>query len=65
MVNKERMPLLVYSESCKKIGEKLTLTFGTPGYMDPEDEFKTSEAHHDFYNIARVREWMDKPVIDR
>ena len=56
--------MLVDFESCKKIEEKLTLTFGTLRYTDPEEGFNMSEARHDFYSISRVREWMDKPVTD-
>ena len=61
MVNEDRLPVLVDFEACRKIGEKLPYTRGTEGWVNPEDDLSVSDACHDRYGLAKVREWMDNP----
>lgn len=64
LVNSDNLPVLVDFGSCREIGEKLTTCRGTPGWVDDEDDYSTSEMQHDIFAIEKIRAWLEKPVSD-
>lgn len=64
MVDSGGMPILVDFGSCREIGQKLTMSRGTPGWIDEADDYTTSEARHDLFAISKISAWLDKPVLD-
>src|SRR5688572_2172638 len=51
MVDESRMPVLVDFGSCKEIGQKLTISRGTDGWTDSEEDYSTSEPRHDLFAL--------------
>jgi serine/threonine protein kinase len=56
LLTEDQMPVLADFNSCHPIGEKLELSRGTEGCIDTEDSWDTSETHHDFFAIEKIRE---------
>jgi len=59
LVSAEGMPVLTDFDSCIPFGEKLKYSRGTPGWIDPGEDYKTSEARHDIYGLEKIRAWLD------
>lgn len=64
LVNSHGLPVLVDFGSCREIGQKLTTSRGTPGWVDDEDDYATSETRHDLFAIEKIRTWLEQPVFD-
>ena len=64
LINAAGMPVLVDFGSCRKVGEKLGSTRGTPGWVEgPMEEYTTSEERHDTFAIGKIRDWLDNPTF--
>jgi serine/threonine protein kinase len=59
LVNAEGMPVLADFDSCRPVGEKLTYSRGTRGWIDESDSYDTSETVHDIYAVEMIRTWLD------
>lgn len=55
---RDGMPVLIDFGSCQPFGGRLQ-SLGTHGWY--EEEFYTSQAKHDTYGLAKLREWLEKP----
>lgn len=65
MVNgSNKMPVLVDFGSARKIGEKLGVSRGTPGWIDEADNYTTSEVRHDVFALGKIREWLKNPEFE-
>lgn len=64
MVTEGGMPVLVDFGSCREVGHKMTTSRGTPGWVDEEDDYTTSEERHDVFALGKIRTWLDRPVFD-
>jgi len=64
LVNSHGLPVLVDFGSCREIGDKLTTSRGTPGWVDNEDDYTTSEVRHDIFAVEKLRVWLDQPTFD-
>jgi serine/threonine protein kinase len=64
LVNSHGLPVLIDFGSCREIGEKLTTSRGTPGWVDDRDDYDTSEMRHDIFAIEKIREWLKQPSFD-
>ncbi|KAK3694439.1 kinase-like domain-containing protein [Podospora appendiculata] len=62
LVNKAGLPVLVDFGFCRKVGQKLGASRGTPGWIDEGDDYVTSEERHDLFGLAKIRAWLDDPV---
>ncbi|KAM5349287.1 hypothetical protein ACJ41O_005794 [Fusarium nematophilum] len=64
LVNSHGLPVLVDFGSCREIGQKLTTSRGTPGWIDEKDDYATSEVRHDTCAVEKIRAWLDQPTFD-
>jgi serine/threonine protein kinase len=64
LVNSYSLPVLVDFGSCREIGEKLTTSRGTPGWVNDEDDYATSEMRHVIFAVERIWAWLEKPTFD-
>ncbi|KAL2023336.1 hypothetical protein VTK56DRAFT_3074 [Thermocarpiscus australiensis] len=64
LVNDSGMPVIADFGSCRKVGEKLATTRGTPAWIEgsPED-YTTSEEGHDLFAIEKIQAWLDNPTF--
>ncbi|KAK1773081.1 kinase-like domain-containing protein [Copromyces sp. CBS 386.78] len=60
----DKMPVLVDFGSARKIGEKLGVSRGTPGWIDEEDDYTTSDVKHDLFALGKIREWLEDPKFE-
>ncbi|KAK3401577.1 kinase-like domain-containing protein [Sordaria brevicollis] len=60
----DKMPVLVDFGSARKIGEKLGVSRGTPGWIDEEDDYTTSEIRHDIFALGKFRAWLEDPKFE-
>lgn len=54
LLNEERMHVLADFNSCQPIGKELRYSRGTPGWIDPEGPWDTSEIWHDWFGVERI-----------
>ncbi|KAL7619501.1 hypothetical protein AAE478_010041 [Parahypoxylon ruwenzoriense] len=59
LVNTAGMPVLADFDSCRRVGQSLTYSRGTPGWIDKDDSYDTSETRHDTFAIEKIRTWLD------
>ncbi|KAK1764626.1 kinase-like domain-containing protein [Phialemonium atrogriseum] len=64
MVGEGGVPVLVDFGSCREVGHKMTTSRGTPGWVDEEDDYTTSEERHDVFALGKIRTWLGNPVFD-
>ncbi|KAI1422313.1 kinase-like domain-containing protein [Xylaria sp. FL1777] len=58
-------PVLIDFGSARRIGDKLSTSRGTKGWIDCEmKDYTTSETRHDTSALAKIRTWMDKPTFE-
>jgi serine/threonine protein kinase len=59
MVNTDtKEPVLVDFGSCHIIGDKLTASRGTPGWIEEGDDYSISKASHDTSALTKIRTWL-------
>ncbi|KAK1763221.1 hypothetical protein QBC33DRAFT_518813 [Phialemonium atrogriseum] len=54
------MPVLADFDSCRPVGQRLTYSRGTPGWIDKDDSYDTSETRHDTFAMKKIRAWLDE-----
>lgn len=64
LVNSRGLPVLTEFGSCREIGHELTTSRGTPGWVDEEEAYVTSETRHDAFSILKIRSWLEQPTLD-
>lgn len=64
MVGEGGIPVLIDFGSCRRVGEKLGRSRGTPGWVDEVDDYTTSEARHDTFALKKIGEWLDNPTFE-
>lgn len=64
MVSADGMPILVDFGSSREIGQRLTKSRGTQGWVDDDDDYAASEACHNLFALDKIRAWLDKPTFD-
>lgn len=64
MLNEAGEPILVDFGSCRKIGEKMGATRGTPGWIEEGDDYDISKASHDLHGLEKIREWLKNPTFE-
>jgi len=60
LVNSSGLPVLADFDSCRPVGEKLTFSRGTKGWIDETESYTTSETRHDIYGMEKVGAWLDE-----
>lgn len=64
LVSQTGMPVLIDLGAFHKIGDKLTTSRGTSGWIDGAmDDHNTSEAQHDKSALHKIRKWLDEPTF--
>ncbi|KAI1372151.1 kinase-like domain-containing protein [Hypoxylon crocopeplum] len=63
LVNAAGMPVLIDFDSCRPVGKKLTYSRGTPGWIDKDESYDTSETRHDTFAINKIRTWLDEQTV--
>ncbi|KAI1104787.1 kinase-like domain-containing protein [Jackrogersella minutella] len=64
LVAEDRRPILIDFGSAHRIGEKLTMSRGTKGWIDCEmKDYTTSETRHDTSALAKLGTWLDNPTF--
>jgi serine/threonine protein kinase len=65
MINDLGMPILIDFGSSHPIGNKLSTSRGTEGWIDEEiKNYTLSEKRHDIYALCKIREWLEAPVFE-
>ncbi|KAL6818249.1 kinase-like domain-containing protein [Trichoderma sp. SZMC 28013] len=63
LVAEDGRPILIDFGSCRRIGEKLSLSRGTMGWIDCKmKDYTTSETHHDTFALDRIHGWLSNPI---
>ncbi|KAK4085695.1 uncharacterized protein Triagg1_685 [Trichoderma aggressivum f. europaeum] len=63
LVAEDGRPILIDFGSCRRIGEKLSTSRGTMGWIDCEmKDYTTSEMHHDTFALDKIRTWLSNPT---
>ncbi|KAI0536686.1 kinase-like domain-containing protein [Xylaria digitata] len=58
-------PILVDFGSARRIGEKLSTSRGTKGWIDCEmKDYTTSETRHDISALTKLGMWLDDPIFE-
>lgn len=66
LLNADSMPVVADFGSCRRVGEKLGTTRGTPGWIEGDvADYTTSEVRHDVFALGRIRDWLEKMIMDR
>ncbi|EFY91193.1 hypothetical protein J3458_016855 [Metarhizium acridum] len=64
LVTKDGRPVLIDFGSAHRIGEKLSSSRGTQGWMDCEmEDYTTSETRHDTSALIKIQMWLDNPTL--
>ncbi|KAI1085447.1 kinase-like domain-containing protein [Whalleya microplaca] len=64
LVNAAGMPVLADFDSCRPVGQKLTYSRGTRGWIDTDESYDTSETRHDTFALEKIRAWLDEQKAD-
>ncbi|KAF4983607.1 hypothetical protein FZEAL_1016 [Fusarium zealandicum] len=65
LVTEDRRPILIDFGSARRIGEKLSTSRGTKGWIDCEmKDYTTSETRHDTSALTKIRTWLDNPTFE-
>lgn len=58
-------PILIDFNSAKLIGDKMTTSRGTKGWIDGEmKDYHTSDARHDMSALVKIRSWLDNSLSE-
>ncbi|KFH44832.1 cell division protein kinase-like protein [Hapsidospora chrysogenum ATCC 11550] len=58
-------PILIDFGSARRIGDKLSTSRGTKGWIScPMEDYATSETQHDIFALAKLRAWLDNPTFE-
>ena len=58
-------PILIDFGSARRIGEKLSTSRGTKGWIScAMEDYTTSETQHDIFALAKLRVWLDNPTFE-
>lgn len=60
LVNIAGMLVLADFDSCLPVGKKLTYSRGTPGWIEEDKSYTTSETHHNTFAIQTLQAWLDE-----
>ncbi|KAI9831652.1 MAG: hypothetical protein M1819_004718 [Sarea resinae] len=64
LINKAGMPILIDFGSAREIGQELSTSRGTRGWIDGEMmDYTKSEKRHDISALDKIRAWLDKPTF--
>ncbi|XWW99204.1 hypothetical protein V2A60_007213 [Cordyceps javanica] len=65
LVAEDMRPILIDFGSARRIGDKLSTSRGTKGWIDCEmKDYTTSETRHDTLALAKIRAWLDDPIFE-
>ncbi|KAM0433322.1 hypothetical protein ACHAPT_004198 [Fusarium lateritium] len=65
IVADDKRPILIDFGSARRIGEKLSTSRGTKGWIDCEmKDYTTSETRHDSSALIKLRTWLDSPTFE-
>ncbi|KAI0442373.1 kinase-like domain-containing protein [Xylaria telfairii] len=65
LVAEDQKPILIGFGSARRLGEKLSTSRGTKGWIDCEmKDYTTSETRHDTSALAKLRAWLDNPTFE-
>ncbi|KAF9767658.1 hypothetical protein IL306_015135 [Fusarium sp. DS 682] len=65
LVSEDRSPILIDFGSARRIGDKLSTSRGTKGWIDCEmKDYTTSETQHDTSALIKLRKWLDSPTFE-
>ncbi|KAI0393095.1 kinase-like domain-containing protein [Xylariaceae sp. FL0594] len=65
LVAEDGRPILIDFDSARRIGDELTTSRGTKGWIDCEmKDYTTSETRHDISALAKLRTWLDNPTFE-
>jgi hypothetical protein len=64
MVDARGIPVLIDFGSCREMGEKLSPSRGTAGWIEGVvGDYDTSDGGHDLYALEKIRTWLDNPSL--
>lgn len=63
MVSDAGEAILVDFGSCRKIGDKMGPSRGTPGWSEYDDDYTLSKASHDLHGLEKIRSWLKNPTF--
>ncbi|KAK1248576.1 hypothetical protein MKX08_006796 [Trichoderma sp. CBMAI-0020] len=65
LVAEDGSPILIDFDSARKIGENLSTSRGTKGWIDCEMEnYTTSNTKHDMFALDKLRAWLRNPTFE-
>ncbi|KAH9900569.1 protein kinase-like domain-containing protein [Xylariomycetidae sp. FL2044] len=65
LVAEDGRPILIDFGSARKVGEKLSTSRGTKGWIDGEmKDYTMSEMRHDTSALSKVRTWLENPTFE-
>ncbi|GAP89015.1 putative serine threonine protein kinase [Rosellinia necatrix] len=65
LVTEDGRPILIDFGSTRRIGDKLSTSRGTKGWIDCEmKDYTTSDTRHDASALTKVRTWLDNPTFE-
>lgn len=53
-------PVLIDFGSCRKTGERMAASGGSPGWKEDNDDYTTSKESHDIIGLEKLRQWVLK-----
>ncbi|UNI20473.1 hypothetical protein JDV02_006554 [Purpureocillium takamizusanense] len=65
LVAEDKRPILIDFGSSRRIGEKLSTSRGTKGWIDGEmKDYTMSETRHDISALTKIRMWLSNPTFE-
>ncbi|KAI1180210.1 kinase-like domain-containing protein [Nemania sp. FL0916] len=65
LVAEDMRPILIDFGSSRRIGDKLSTSRGTKGWIECEmKDYTTSETQHDLWALAKLATWIDNPTFE-
>lgn len=65
LVAEDGSPVLIDFGSAQRIGETLSTSRGTKGWIDCEmEDYTTSDTKHDTFALNKLRSWLSNPTFD-
>lgn len=65
LVAEDMRPILIDFGSARRMGDTLSTSRGTKGWIDCEmKDYTTSVIHHDTSALAKIRAWIERPVFE-
>ncbi|KZZ99740.1 Protein kinase-like domain protein [Moelleriella libera RCEF 2490] len=65
LVAEDMRPILIDFGSARRIGDKLSTSRGTKGWIDCEmKDYTTSEIRHDISALTKIRAWLYNPIFE-